>query len=350
MTDKSDNMTRMYPQALLKQFRHLGEVPNWASFDINAKFDSDIDWYFEGTGAIANQQQDFLRIVVHEYIHGLGFLNSWNNYLWNTFQQVDPNCTQFLTPMPISPPNQLQSVYDQAQDADGPQPFWGFVEYPLDKLVKVNDTNTWLSESTTQLNGWGNSNVMFASLPDMYHSWQISDYSNTAHQIYNLSIQARSLTISNQNFGDIWLETSLNPFVVGSSLSHFDNTAYDSTIDYLMVYQADPGLNIQQYVTARGGGPLGPKLLLVLQKLGYDLVNAANSTQPKLVPWQQPKNMVGTTDNPSPSVSYVAALVSATPPSTPTQTTTTTVSQAVTGISTNSLSLLVTMLAIVSLL
>lgn len=47
MTDKSDNMTRMYPQALLKQFRHLGEVPNWASFDINAKFDSDIDWYFE---------------------------------------------------------------------------------------------------------------------------------------------------------------------------------------------------------------------------------------------------------------------------------------------------------------
>lgn len=141
--------------------------------------------------------------------------------------------------MPISPPNQLQSVYDQAQDADGPQPFWGFVEYPLDKLVKVNDTNTWLSESTTQLNGWGNSNVMFASLPDMYHSWQISDYSNTAHQIYNLSIQARSLTISNQNFGDIWLETSLNPFVVGSSLSHFDNTAYDSTIDYLMVYQVE---------------------------------------------------------------------------------------------------------------
>lgn len=47
MTDKSDNMTRMYPQALLKQFHHLGEVPNWASFDINAKFDSDIDWYFE---------------------------------------------------------------------------------------------------------------------------------------------------------------------------------------------------------------------------------------------------------------------------------------------------------------
>jgi hypothetical protein len=47
MTDKSDNMTRMYPQALLKQFRNLSEVPNWASIDINAKFDSDVNWYFE---------------------------------------------------------------------------------------------------------------------------------------------------------------------------------------------------------------------------------------------------------------------------------------------------------------
>jgi hypothetical protein len=105
---------------------------------------------------------------------------------------------------------------------------------------------------------------------------------------------------------------------------------------------------MQQYVTSRGGGPIGPKLLSVLQKLGYDLVNAPNSTQPKLTPWQQPKNMVGTTDNPSPSVSYVAALVSTTPSSSPTQTTT--VSQAATGISTIPLSLFVTMLAIVSLL
>jgi hypothetical protein len=139
--------------------------------------------------------------------------------------------------MPISPPNQLQSVYDQAQYADGPQPFWGFVEYPLDKLVKMNGTDDWLSHSTMQLNGWGNSNVMFASLDDMYHSWQISDYSDVAYQIYNLSIQPNTLTVSNKNFGDIWLETSLSPFVVGSSLSHFDNTLYDDTIDYLMVYQ-----------------------------------------------------------------------------------------------------------------
>lgn len=47
MTDKSDNMTRMYPQALLKQYRNLKERPQWAPFDINAKFNSDINWYFD---------------------------------------------------------------------------------------------------------------------------------------------------------------------------------------------------------------------------------------------------------------------------------------------------------------
>jgi hypothetical protein len=47
MTDASDNMTRMYPQALMKQFRNLGETPSWASVDINAKFNSDANWYID---------------------------------------------------------------------------------------------------------------------------------------------------------------------------------------------------------------------------------------------------------------------------------------------------------------
>lgn len=46
MTDKSDNMTRMYPQALLKQFTNLPVKPNWAHYDINAQFNSDVNWYF----------------------------------------------------------------------------------------------------------------------------------------------------------------------------------------------------------------------------------------------------------------------------------------------------------------
>jgi hypothetical protein len=191
----------------------------------------------QGNGTVGKHQIDLLRTVIHEYMHGLGFLNSWNNYLWTTFQQVDANCQQFLTPMPLSPPNQLQSVYDNAQEANGPQPFWGFVEYPLDKLVNIVATNQSLSATTPKLNEWGNSNVMFASLADMYHSWQANDAINIAYNIYNLSTTADTLSIYDHSFGSVIVETSLTPFQSGSSLSHFDNSLYDSTIDYLMVYQ-----------------------------------------------------------------------------------------------------------------
>jgi hypothetical protein len=78
---------------------------------------------------------------------------------------------------------------------------------------------------------------MFASLTDMYHSWQASDAIDIACQLYNLSTKAQALTVSDKSFGDVILETSLDPFSPGSSLSHFDNSRYDSTIDYLMVYQ-----------------------------------------------------------------------------------------------------------------
>lgn len=90
---------------------------------------------------------------------------------------------------------------------------------------------------------------------------------------------------------------------------------------------------------------MGPKLLLILQKLGYDLVNRTSIPQPQLTAWQQPKNMVGTTDNPSPSVSHVAALVSTTSASNQAPT----ASHAGQSSYTAPFSLLVTMLAMLSL-
>lgn len=46
MVDQTDNMTRLYPQALLKQFTNLSVKPNWAYYDINAEFNSQVNWYF----------------------------------------------------------------------------------------------------------------------------------------------------------------------------------------------------------------------------------------------------------------------------------------------------------------
>lgn len=46
MVDCTDNITRMYPQPLLKQFTDLKVKPNWEPYDINAQFNSQENWYF----------------------------------------------------------------------------------------------------------------------------------------------------------------------------------------------------------------------------------------------------------------------------------------------------------------
>lgn len=46
MIDTSDNMTRMYPQPLLKQFTDLKITPTWTLYDINAEFNSKVNWHF----------------------------------------------------------------------------------------------------------------------------------------------------------------------------------------------------------------------------------------------------------------------------------------------------------------
>ena len=41
------NTTRMYPQALLKQYHDLAEGVDWYEYDMNAYFNSEITWYYE---------------------------------------------------------------------------------------------------------------------------------------------------------------------------------------------------------------------------------------------------------------------------------------------------------------
>ena len=41
------NTTRMYPQALLKQYHGLAESVDWYEYDMNAYFNNEITWYFE---------------------------------------------------------------------------------------------------------------------------------------------------------------------------------------------------------------------------------------------------------------------------------------------------------------
>ncbi|CAG8479623.1 11222_t:CDS:2 [Rhizophagus irregularis] len=74
-----DDMVRLYPQSLVKQFQYHTHL-EYSQYDIGAIFNSDAKYWFGGEINIEKNQFDFLYIILHELIHGLGFGSSWDQY------------------------------------------------------------------------------------------------------------------------------------------------------------------------------------------------------------------------------------------------------------------------------
>ncbi|CAG8731290.1 8955_t:CDS:2, partial [Funneliformis mosseae] len=80
------------------------------------------------------------------------------------------------------------------------------------------------------------------------------------------------------------LETAINPFVQGSSVSHMDFATYLNTSDFLMMYKAVVGKTIEELIKDGGnypGGVIGPKLKLMLETIGYTTEDNPNPYKPK---------------------------------------------------------------------
>ncbi|KAI8087696.1 uncharacterized protein B0P05DRAFT_577981 [Gilbertella persicaria] len=305
MVDSTDNMTRMYPQALLKQFTDLAVKPNWVQYDINAEFNNEISWYFVNTSDdIKSSQTDFLRNVVHELMHGLGFMTAWSDELYTCLSPLFPDSlNRFITPISLSTINNNKIMSDYNNN----QPFWGFVEFPFDKLLNYVDSNTFkpFSDLTRSLNHFANSNTTFRSMVDFANAWYKSDEYTVASQAYTKSVTNLDVLAVVNNEPVLYLETSLNPFSAGSSLCHVSQSNYLNTIEYLMVYTANTGVNLEQLNKMYSGGPFGPKLLKVLTQLGYAVHSNYNMTasRPSLSYWNPSDGLVGTNSNPSPALS-----------------------------------------------
>ncbi|CAO3632143.1 unnamed protein product [Cunninghamella echinulata] len=309
MTDQSDNTTRLYPQPILKQFIKLESKPQWYKYDIIVQFNSDIDWYFESNNTpITSTQCDLLRSMLHEIVHGLGFISSWSDDLYQKFKPYVDHLPPFLTPMLLDPPKELNKMNYDIDSTKGHQPFWGFVEYPLDKYLTYEDIH--LTVITNLLTTWGNSNILFKTIYDMINAWTMNnDLYLYAQSVYQGSITAKDVTLSLPHQPNLLImETSLNPFSPGSTLSHVDYTHYHQSPDYLMTYTSSPGVAISdlKYSTI----PFSSRLLHVLAALGYCIHPSNQQRQyitlrPDLNFWDPPTNMIGTTHNPSPSVMVV---------------------------------------------
>lgn len=261
-TDK-DGMQRMYPQALYKQL-HSQSHPEWASTDITATFNADIDWWFiDDSKAIRSNQFDFLLVITHELIHGLGFLTSWTDYM------NDPS--QALTPAPMRP----DVMDDPSANA---YIFSGFFETVFDSHIVQIPSLKPLSNITRTLNefnGPGTINTTFPSQQAFIQRLQLSPSYDEARKIMSLATTPNTLGFmptGGTSLSDvIVLETSLS-WSQGSSISHVDDSTYNPSQDFLMRYKEDPGTTLWDDITHSGkypGGAIGPKLTIILETLGY---------------------------------------------------------------------------------
>ncbi|RUS17573.1 hypothetical protein BC937DRAFT_89788 [Endogone sp. FLAS-F59071] len=257
----SDGIGRYYPQALVKQL-NISNHPAYGPYDITSMFNADASFWFNDDGPIAPNQSDFLWVIIHEFMHGLGFYSNWNDYLDFTPTALTPDLTQFDTNL-ASP-----------AIINGPVTFNGFYESAFDKHMVFVPNLTFTTTLTRQLDTFdGGIGTKYADVNSYYTAFMTSVQFNQGIQMLQICTTARDLGFMPYNGSTtedvLILETSLKPFLEGSSISHVDLNTYSTTSDFLMVYLQEPGFTLQQAIARGGGGPIGPRLLRVLSSLGY---------------------------------------------------------------------------------
>jgi len=266
MTDK-DGVTRLYPQALVKQFPPTnGKKKAFSQFDINAMFNSNGKFWFDGDGPIGDDQSDFLFVIIHELIHGLGFTSSWDDW-------ISP-VAQGLTPEIVAQTSNGNDLY-----------FQSFQEYAFDRYMVVLPTLQKTTDLVAQLNTFGARKFVTGAI--FMSSLLSSQQGQVAKQMLKYATTPHSLGFmpsSGSTAADaIVLETTLNPYSEGSSVSHVDYATYTNTSDFLMRFQQDRGVSLAQAIKRGGnyvGGAIGPKLKLVLETLGYTTQDNPNPYRP----------------------------------------------------------------------
>nr|CAG8555899.1 5157_t:CDS:2 [Entrophospora candida] len=263
-----DGVVRLYPQSLVKQFG-LATHPEFLSSDITAEFNSDQEYWFEDdVTPITPKQTAFVLLTTHELMHGLGFLTLWR-----------PN---------FSVDNAIELVpYPNYIDAPTPPAiiFNGFYESIFDRFLIVSESGTPLTSFTAELNTFATIGTQFDSLDDFYAKFKASPQYAKATEMLKYSTTPLSLAFLTKgldfktivpdktaNDSLYYLETSLVPYISGSSGTHVSLDLYEKTSEFIMVYLINPGRGVKDAIKDGGnyvGGAIGPKLKSAFESMGY---------------------------------------------------------------------------------
>ncbi|GAA5801878.1 hypothetical protein HPULCUR_007335 [Helicostylum pulchrum] len=264
----NDGLFRLHPQALVKQFG-LDDHPAYAPFDILSIFNADAPfWFQEDNVPIDPIQADFMFVILHEFMHGLGFYSGWNEYI--SSEAITPDPSPFMS-------NQLMLMLNPTTTAIHPNQFLESAMDRLLKIIKVDDkpTSIAVSDFTRKLNSIDVNNLQQLVLDPKF---------SFARDMNRYATVEGSLGIESSDEEVIVLETALKPFQSGSSVSHVAYQKYTSSKDFLMRFMQDRGVTLEDAVKRGGGtGPIGPLLLRVFEELGYATVDSPDTVPPLLI-------------------------------------------------------------------
>ncbi|CAG8694645.1 24072_t:CDS:2 [Gigaspora margarita] len=247
-----DKKIRNFPQSLVKQFQ-FSTHPEYAAVDIVAVFNSKCNFYFEGDPTITPDQIGFLELIVHEIVHGLGLVTNWKPLL------------NSKTVSELTPALNLTSNSDSTQ----PVVYYGFIETIFDSFIVTNAGDKF-SNFTEQLNDFTPYGTKFQDQSAFISSFINSPEYNISQMVLSYSQTAYSMVfLADPHSELIWLESNINPYSKGSSISHFSMEIYDNTTDFLMTYIQHPGRSLETALQQNNATCIiGPKLLYLLETIG----------------------------------------------------------------------------------
>ncbi|CAG8562624.1 7229_t:CDS:2 [Diversispora eburnea] len=252
-----DRKTRLYPQALVKQF-DLEFHSEYAHYDIVSKVNSDINWWW-GDGQIKPNQYDLELVALHELIHGLGFKSSWTSKAESYSYEATG-----LTP--------IWYYYD----INWSWKFAGFFETIFDRQVNfknfnrisnfiINNTPTKSYYYVSKLNStkpFNFTNKLIASKEWKYAKHILAE-ATTTHAITFEPLKHTEVK------GPFYLETSLKPFIEGVNIINLSKE-YKNSADFLMTYPFIKGSTLDSIVkNGNYESPFGPKTIAILESMGY---------------------------------------------------------------------------------
>ncbi|PKY45040.1 hypothetical protein RhiirA4_542295 [Rhizophagus irregularis] len=271
-----DGLVRLYPQALVKQFQ-FKQHPAYGPFDIMALFNAGgTSFWFEGDPPITRNQQDFLYVVLHEIVHGLGFASGWEDYMNDQPKALTPE------------------ILITGKDPSEQFKFNGFLESAFDRYLIHIPTGKKISALTGDINKFQKEvGIIFENDIDFVTKFRNSPQYKIAEEMMSYSITPNALGFlprgTTKAIESVVLETRLQPYQTGSSISHVDFKKYNNTSDFLMKFLADHGANLDSLITSHNGNNnagynaiIGPNLKLVLETLGYSTPEYTNPYKPSV--------------------------------------------------------------------